>query len=178
MQQQARVRLDLLAAAGLATGALFGVGGSLMHTPVWREFLYEISSVGLVVGAALLTVRYLMAGDAAAAAGFLVLAIGEAVMSGGTVAEPGAARASFGAGMALYVPALVLVGLSRSFPLWVRIVGVLAGAPFLLAAAKIFLDGPVFSTDALPGAGYGLLTLTIVGWIATILRRTPVKDNG
>ncbi|NQW29073.1 MAG: hypothetical protein HQ472_00985 [Ignavibacteria bacterium] len=60
--------------------------------------------------------------------------------------------------------------LATGFPIFVRITGILAAIPFALAAAEIFMGTEVLSTSPLPGAGYGLLTITIVGWIWTLAR--------
>ena len=51
------------------------------------------------------------------AAGFLLLAIAEAVMSGGNAAGQIEGQAAFGAGLALYLPALWLISSGRNFPI-------------------------------------------------------------
>ena len=71
--------------------------------------------------------------------------------------------------MALYVPAFLMISISKGFPLWSRITGVITSIPFLIAASKIFMGEFVQSTSALPGAGYGLLTITSAGWIYFLL---------
>jgi len=172
MNAQANTRLDFLAIAGLAVGAAIGIGGSLMKDPILMAMFYELSSVGLTVAAVLLGLRYQAMGDLPVAAGFILLAIAEAVMSGGNAASSEGAQPAFGAGMALYVPAFILIAASNAFPMWVRVVGGLAAIPFLIAASKIFMGVPVPSTDPLPGAGYGLLTITIIGWIISTWKRT------
>jgi hypothetical protein len=70
----------------------------------------------------------------------------------------------------LYVPALWLIGVPAGLWLWLRIIVVLASIPFGVAAAKIFWGHIIPSTSPLPGIGYGLLTLAIIGWIISILR--------
>ena len=68
------------------------------------------------------------------------------------------------------------ISIPKGFPKFVRFTGVAASIPFAIAAAKIFLGEQVLSTSPLPGAGYGLLTITIIGWILIILKKKRV-DN-
>jgi hypothetical protein len=92
-------------------------------------------------------------------AGFIVLAIAEGVMSSGT-ADPGSGNmASFGAGVALYVPGLFMISLPKGFPVWIRVIGVLASIPFAIAGAKIFMGEQVPSISMFPTIGYSLLTI-------------------
>lgn len=161
---------NTLASIGLAIGALFGVSGSLFTEPTLQIALYQISSVALTAACALLTVRYLRAGRDYVATGFLLFAIGEAVMSAGTALGQIGGQAAFAAGMALYVPALLFISVPDEYAAWCRFTGVAATVPFTIAASKIYLGGQALSTSAFPGAGYGLLTLTIAGWIMTLLR--------
>jgi hypothetical protein len=163
--------LILIACLGLATGAIFGMAGSLISSPISQIVLYEISSVGLTAGSVLLTIQFIRDKEDLVAAGFLLLAIAEAVMSGGNAAGQIEGQAAFGAGLALYLPALWLISGGRNFPIAFRLTGIVATIPFGFAAAKIFLGHDVPSTSALPGAGYGLLTITIVGWIWSLIKR-------
>jgi hypothetical protein len=72
--------------------------------------------------------------------------------------------------MALYGPAFLFIALPTGFPIWNRITCVAAAVPFAIAAVMIFLGQQVPPTSALPGAGYGLFVLTIIGWIWTLLK--------
>lgn len=151
-------------------GALFGMAGSIFTSPVLQILLYEISSVGLIAACALMTIKFLIEKKEFLSAGFLLLAIAEAVMSANAAAGQIDAQPSFAAGMALYVPAFLFIGFAKGFPAWTRVTIVAAAVPFLIAAFIIFSGGQVLSTSALPGAGYGLLTVTIVGWIIFLIR--------
>ena len=163
-------KINVIASIGFICGAVFGIAGSIFEDSVMQMCSYEISSVGLIAASALLTIKFLNEKKEILSAVFLLLAIAEAVMSGGTALGQTGAQASFGAGMALYVPAFLLISITKGFPLWSRITGVLATIPFLIAASKIFMGELVLSTSALPGAGYCLLTITAIGWIINLLR--------
>ena len=164
----------LIASTGLGIGAVFGISGSLYSEPVvLQSVLYEISSIGLVVAAALLTVKYIRRNNDLLATGFLVFAIGEAIMTVGIPLGPGAGIHAFAAGMALYVPALLFISIPKTYPTWTRVTGIAAIIPFGISASKVFMGGQILYTDPLPGIGYGLLVLTIIGWIWTIM-----KDEG
>lgn len=168
-------KLNLIASIGLATGAVFGLAGSIFKNVALQISCYEISSVGLIVGAALLTVKFLNEKNEFIATGFLLLTIAEAVMSAGTALGQIGGQSSFGAGMALYIPAFLFISIPKEFPLLPRMTGILAAIPFLLAASKIYVGQTVLSTSALPGAGYGLLTITIAGWIFALLKGYKIK---
>ncbi|MBK9176790.1 MAG: hypothetical protein IPM46_10755 [Flavobacteriales bacterium] len=162
--------LNKLAAVGLAIGVAFGIAGGAFSDPIQQGIVYEISSLGLTAALALLAVKHMQSSQDLAAAGFIVFAIAEGVMTAGSPAGGQVAMSSFGAGMALYLPALLLIIAKPCFPVWTRITGAAATVPFGIAAAQIFLGHEVSSADALPGAGYGLLSLTMIGWIIALLR--------
>lgn len=158
----------ILAAAGLATGVIFGISGSLV-SPQMAIAFYEISSVGLTAACVILALNFYRKEEDLVASGFLLFAIAEAVMSGGTSAGEIAGQPAFGAGMALYVPAFLLISIPGKFPLWNRLSGIATAIPFGIAAAIIFSGGQVLSSSGLAGAGYGLLSLTTIGWIINLL---------
>ena len=164
--------LNRIASAGLLAGALFGIAGSIFTSPVAQIILYEISSVGLIAGCALLTIKFIIEKNEFIASGFLILAIAEAVMSGGTASGQIAGQPSFAAGMALYVPGFIMIGFSKGFQLWSRITIIAASIPFLIAASIIFSGGQVLSTSPLPGAGYTLFSITIIGWVIFLFRQS------
>lgn len=159
----------ILAAAGLGIGVIFGLSGSMVGDPQLRIILYEISSVGLTAACTLLALMFYRREEDLVACGFLLLAIAEGVMSGGNAAGDLGGQPAFGAGMALYAPALLLISVPKTFAVWNRLTGVAAAIVFSVAAAIIFGGGEVLSTSGLAGAGYGLLSLTIVGWILALL---------
>ena len=163
-------KTNMLASIGLAIGAIFGMSGSFITEPTLQIALYEISSIGLTAALVLLAVKFIRAEKDFLSTGFLLLAIAEAIMTTGSALGAVGGQPSFGAGMALYVPALLFISIPKEFPLWTRLTGIAASIPFAIAASKIFMGEEVLSTSALPGAGYGLLTLTIVGWIIVLLR--------
>ncbi len=80
-------KLNIVAAAGLAVGSVFGLAGTLVTDPHLQAALWAIDSVGLVMATTLLTVKFLRKGCDVIAAGFLVFAIGESVILSGTAAQ-------------------------------------------------------------------------------------------
>ncbi|MCB0706557.1 MAG: hypothetical protein KDC34_14685 [Saprospiraceae bacterium] len=162
--QESSNQIQNIIVVGLAIGAILGMGGSMVKDPNMQTLLYEISSLGLVVATVLCFGKYYREQAELVAAGFLIFAMGETAMSVGT-------QEAFGAGMALYVPALLLISYPNKFPLLVRITGGLASIPFAIAAFKIMMGEDVPSTSLFPSIGYGLFTVTIIGWIWTILRK-------
>ena len=169
-------KINVIASVGLLAGALFGIAGSIVTSPVKQIIMYEISSVGLTAACVLLAIKFLKEESDLIASGFLLLAIAEAVMSGGNSLGQIGGQPSFAAGMALYVPAFLFIGFSKGFPLWTRFTIIAAAIPFLISASKIFSGGQVLSTSPLPGAGYGLFTITIIGWVIFLLRQNIRKS--
>lgn len=162
----------ILSSIGLGIGAVFGVCGSIFsEPPVLQTVFYEISSIGLTAATAFLAVKFLREQNDFIATGFLLFAIAEAIMTVGTPSGQVGGQPAFGAGMAMYVPGLLFISIPSGFPILVRITGIAAAIPFTIAAAKIFTGEQVLSTTPLPGAGYGLLIITIIGWVWTIWRK-------
>jgi hypothetical protein len=178
--RSARVRhLDLVAAAGLATGAVFGLAGTLVSQPAVRQVFWAVDGVGLVVAAALLTVRFLRRGEDCVAAGFLVFAIGESLLVAGTAAGLAGSVPAFAGGVALWAAALLLISIPAVFPMWVRIAGVLAAGLFSWVAMRIFSGEQLLPTATpMPFFAYPFLVLTLIGWMMALLKEEGTADTG
>jgi hypothetical protein len=157
-----------IVSGGLAVGGVLGFGGSFVGPGAVQDVLYAVSAAGLVLAATLLAVDHASAGRPLVAAGFALLALGETRLLNPT--EASGADASFAAGVLLYAPALLLVALSSWAPRWVRATGVAAAVLFAAHALVYFGGGTVDSTGPLASIGYGLLTVTVAGWVITVLR--------
>src|SRR3954452_3508390 len=90
--------INMVAASGLALGAVFGMAGTFMAEPTRQALSWAIDSSALVMAAALLAMKYAKRGHDLVAAGFLVLAIASGVMLSGTAAGPAASVPAFAAG--------------------------------------------------------------------------------
>ena len=168
---------NYLTISGLAIGVIFGLSGSFVSGPNLQIVLYEISSLGFMVGTVLMTLKFFRQNEDLVAAGFLLLTIAEAVMSGGNALGQVGGQASFGAGMAMYVPSFLLICLPKVLPTWVRVTGIATTIPFAIAASIIFSGGQVLSTDALPGIGYGMLSLSFIGFIITLIKEHAAEGK-
>jgi hypothetical protein len=163
--------IDVVAAFGLALGAVFGMAGTFVAQPNLQALLWAIDSVGLVTAAALLALKYFRTGDDVVAGGFLVFAIAEAVILSGTAAGPAASVPSFAAGTALWAAALLLISIPKHFALPVRLLGLASAILFAITAARIFWGEQLLPTAApLPFYAYPVLVLTFIGWISSLLR--------
>lgn len=161
-----------ITALGFALGVVFGISGSSVKDPVTQALFYEISSLGLIVATVLMTLKFNRSGKELLAAGFLVFALGEVAMNVGVAPMASEiSMGSFGAGMALYVPAFLLICLPKGMPVYVRISGALCTIPFAIAGTKIFLGHEVPSTSLYPSIGYALLSLTFIGIIYALIKR-------
>lgn len=150
-------------------GAVLGFGGNFVEKGDAQSVLYGLSALGLIVSSVLLAVEHASAGNRLAAAGFALLALGETRVLNPTDVPGG--EASFAAGVLLYAPGLLLIAMSPWAPRWVRMVGALAAIPFA-AHSLVYLGGAaVDSAGPLAGIGYTLFTVTIIGWVLTVLGR-------
>jgi hypothetical protein len=162
-----------LVAGALTVGAVLGFGGNFAPVGPVQDLLYAVSAAGLVVGGILLALEHAASGHTLAAAGFAILALGESRLLNPTDAPGG--EASFAAGVLLYVPALLLIALSPWAARWLRAVGALAAVPFAAHALAFFGGAGVEPDGPLPAVGYALLTVTIVGWVITVLRAPTTR---
>jgi hypothetical protein len=165
--------LDRIAALGLLVGAAFGLAGTLVRSPHVQASLWAIDSVGLVIATSLLSLKYFRAGADVVAGGYLVFAIGEAVLLSGTAAGPSGSVPAFAAGAALWAAALALISAPRQMPSWLRLLGAVAACLFAVTAARIYAGEALLPTSSpLPFFGYPFLVATLLGW-AWVLMREP-----
>ncbi|MGO9275442.1 MAG: hypothetical protein ACLQOO_35260 [Terriglobia bacterium] len=163
--------LNAVAAAGLALGAVFGLAGTLVTQPNLRNASWGLDALGLVMAASLLALKFLRKGNEIVAGGFLVFAIGEAVMLSGTAAGLAGSVPAFAAGTGLWATSLLLISIPREFPLAVRVIGMASSILFFITSSRIFW-GEALSpiSSPLPFFAYPFLVLTFIGWIWTLLR--------
>jgi len=168
-----RSPVNFVAAFGLAIGAVFGLAGTFVAQPHLQALLWAIDGAGLVMAAALLTLKYFRMEHNFVAAGFLVFAIAEAVMLSGTAAGPAASVPAFAAGTALWATALLLISIPTQFGLAVRVLGAVSAVLFAIIAARIFWGEQLLPTSApLPFYAYPFLIMTFLGWIWSLLRES------
>ena len=165
--------LNIVSAVGLALGAVFGMAGTMVAQPNLQATLWEIDSAGLVMAAALLTVKFFRKGNDFVAAGFLVFAIGEGIILSGTAAGSAGSVPAFAGGAALWATALLLVSIPKEFAIGVRLAGIVASLLFALTATRIFWGERLTPTSSpLPFFAYPFLVITFIGWIWTLLKET------
>jgi hypothetical protein len=171
--------LRRVAAVGLALGGIFGMIGSVVTASNVRSISWAIDGIGLIVATAILAVGYFRAGKDALASGFLIWAIGEAVMLGGTAGTLEASVPSFAAGTGLWSAALLLISLSGEFALWTRAAGLVASLLFATTSARIFWGEPLTPiTRPLPFFAYPFLVITFAGWIWGLLKGHSEPHRG
>jgi hypothetical protein len=172
----------ILIVVGLAIGAVLGFGGNFIHAGQAQNVVYVISSLGIIMGSAFLAAWFARQGRDTVAIGFALLALAEGILlpglflSASSPTDPGA-YASFAAGVTLYPVALLLASIPPAFPLWTRIAGALAALPFAAHALLSLLGRSPAPGGPLASIGYVLLTLTIVGWMITVLRAAPSSQR-
>ncbi|WP_179294450.1 hypothetical protein [Mesorhizobium sp. WSM3879] len=162
---------DTVAAIGLAIGGALGMAGAFVASDPLRETLWTIDGVGVVVAAALLTMKYQRLGNDLVAAGFLTYLAGESLLLAGNAAGLEASVPSYVGGICLWAAGLVMVSAPKTFALWMRLTAFVAAVLFVVSALMILWGAPLLPTSApLPAAGYPFLVLTFIGWIWTLLK--------
>lgn len=162
---------QVIAVAGLVVGGVLGMVGTMVTQQNVRALSWGIDGSALVVAACLLAIRHFRKGNDCVAAGFLVFAIGEGVMLGGTAGSLEASVPSFAAGTALWAAGLLLTGIPKEFALWTRAASIAAGILFAIVSARIFWGQLLLPTaKPLPYFAYPFLVLSFAGWIWALLR--------
>ncbi len=167
-------QINVIAAIGLALGGGLGIAGAVVAQPSVRGVLWTTDGAGLVMAACLLAVKQIRAGHDVAASGFLVFAIGEAIvmLSAPAAGLPGSIPA-FGAGIALWGTALLLVSVPKLFAWPIRALGVVSAALFLITSARIVWGEALEPTATpLPTFAYPVLVATFAGWIWALWRES------
>ena len=162
---------NIVAAIGLVLGGVLGMAGTMVTQQNIRAIAWGIDGTALVVAASLLTIRYFRKGNDCVAAGFLVYAIGEGVMLGGTAGTLEASVPSFAAGTAMWAAALFLTGIPKEFALWTRAASIIGGVLFAIVSVNIFLGAQVLPISSpLPYFAYPFLVLSFAGWFWSLLK--------
>ncbi|WP_189350450.1 MULTISPECIES: hypothetical protein [unclassified Mesorhizobium] len=162
---------DTVAAIGLAVGGALGMAGTFVVSDALRETLWTIDGVGVVVAAALLTMKYQRLGNDLVAAGFLTFLAGESLLLAGNAAGLQASVPSYVGGIALWAAGLAMVSAKNTFALWMRLTAFVSALLFVVSAAMILWGAPLLPTSSpLPAAGYPFVVLTFIGWIWTLMK--------
>lgn len=155
---------------------MFVVLGLIANVPgegPLQDLLHAVSSIGLVVAAALFALREARRGADLVAAGFAILAIAQVVMWAGAGTE---SEASFAAAALFFAPALLLISLPPRFAIWTRIAGALAAIAFGAHGVAFLLSGspPEGLLNAEDSLAYPLLIIAVIGWAVDVIRTTRV----
>ncbi len=168
----------IVAPIGLIIGAVLGMAGAFAPA-AYRGVLWSVDAMGIIVASAMLTMFYFRKQNDTAAAGFLIMAIGESlVFAGSRNFEIGIS--AFGAGVFLWAAALTVVSLSGEYPKIVNGAGIIAAILFAAVSLEIF-NGATLNplTKPLPSNAYPFFAFTLLGWAYTLLkgRNVPVTSG-
>jgi hypothetical protein len=164
--------LRIIAACGLAVGAILGLAGAFAPAPT-RGLLWALDGTGLVIACALLALHHFRLGHDLVAGGFIVFAIGEGVMLSCAALDPGdpVPISSFAAGAGLWAAGLALISAPPVMPLLVRILGFISALLFAIHAVMVFSGHPLSALSTpLPVFAYPFLVITLLCWAFLHLR--------
>lgn len=164
--------LKLVVLCGLVLGAVLGMAGTFVSSDLLRAELWAIDGTALVVSTVVLALHFFRQGCDAVAAGFLVYAIGEAVMLGGTANPLAASVPAFAAGTALWAAGLLLTSGPPVMPVWSRATGAVAAILFGFTSLRIFAGAPLTPlSKPFPYFAYPFLVLTFAGWFVKTIQQ-------
>lgn len=168
-------KLSTVAAVCLVVGGVLGMVGSFV-SPAVRGIAWGLDGTALVIGAALLAVHYLKRNNELLAAAFLVFVAGQTLVDAGSAMSLVASTPTFGAGVGLWAAALVMIGVSSTIPVFIRITAVIAAVMFAITAIQIF-GGTALTplSKPLPFDAYPVLVITLFG-LAWIHFRSPSSE--
>ncbi|HET7100745.1 MAG TPA: hypothetical protein VFJ52_06315 [Terriglobia bacterium] len=162
---------NVIAGVGLALGGLLGLAGTLVAARNLQSACWAVDGVGLIVAGVILGLKYFREGNDIIGAGFLVFAMGSAVMLVGTATTLQASVPSFGAGTALWVAGLLMISFPREFAFWTRLAGLIASVLFAMVSGRIVWGEQLLPTARpFPYFAYPFLVLALVGWIWKLRR--------
>jgi hypothetical protein len=151
---------------GLTAGGVLGMAGTFAASPNLRALAWTIDGVGLIVATSLLALRFFRQGNDLVAAGFLVYALGESVMSIGNASGLQGSVPSFQAGTALWAAGLLLASLPKVFSFATRLAGLVSAVLFGIVSLRIVLGEQLVPiAKPLPSFAYPFMVLTFAGWI-------------
>lgn len=101
-------------------GGVFGLAGTMTAQPKPPGNTAGYRWLWACDACALLTLKFHRMGSEIVSGGFLVFSIGEGVTMSGTAAGANTSVPSFGAGVALWAAALLLISIPKQFPSRVR----------------------------------------------------------
>ena len=165
-------KIVTIAATGLLTGCVLGMAGSIIPGDTFRNLAWAAGSAGIILASVLLSVFYFRRSYDTLAAGFIILAIGEAVVFSSCATNLDENFSSFGAGSLLWALAIAVLSLQKFFPLLIRLTGMIGAILFAVASILILTGEHVNPlTKPLPYFAYPFYAATLVGWAWTILRK-------
>ena len=165
---------EIAASIGLFIGAVFGIFGSFVTSASVRGLAWGIDGIGLVLASALLTIYFFRKGLDLTAVGFRIFAVGQSLVLSSSGMNLDEYDYSFGAGAGLWATSLIVISFQKTFPVVVRIAGLIAAVLFAIVSVQIFTIQPVNAlTRPLPFYAFPIFVVTILGWAWTLIRKHP-----
>ena len=161
---------------GLLVGVVLGAVGGAVGRGTAQNALFALSSMGLVAAYVVLAIGHAHRRHTLTASGFVILAIGEALIATGDPSNAHGYSSAFAGGVMYYIPGLLLISLPEVMPLVVRLLGLLAALPWVVFAIQNWKGQAPASDSTLATVGYLLLSATIIGWIVASARSSDTEN--
>ena len=157
---------------------LGGIGQALPMRSFGQLFAWQWSSLLFMAGCCLFGAKLHTDKWHVSSAGFILISIGEGIfytLQNSSVSPE--QTEVFAAGMMVFIPGMAFICYYSGFPVWLRILGLIATIPFIIVMAKIDYGNYDEARDMwFNAAGFFLIQLTSVFWSYFVLR--PHKKIG
>jgi hypothetical protein len=167
----------MIAICFIGNFVLGAIGQSFPNDSFGQVFAWQWGSLFFMAGTSLYAAKLHTDGWHISSAGFILLSIGQGIIY--TMQNAGhneEAMGVFALGVMVFFPGMLFLSYYSGFPVWLRLLGLLAVLPFMVVMAKI--DMKTFEEHKDMGwniAGFVMLQSTSVLWSYFVLR--PYKNT-
>lgn len=158
---------------------LGGIGQAMPSMSFGQLFAWQWSSLLYMAGCCLFGAKLHTEKWHISSAGFILISIAQGIFY--TLQNGSANDASdtslFAAGMMVFIPGMIFICYYSGFPLWLRILGLVATIPFIILMTKI--DSGIYDDKKdmwFNATGFFLIQLTSVLWCYFVFR--PYRKTG
>ena len=159
---------------GLVLGSALGMAGTFTSSAHVRDLLWGLDGVALIIAAVFLAIHYLREGCDILAAGFMIFVVGQTLILSCAAMDLVIGAPVFGAGASLWAASLLILSMPHIVPLWLRIIGGIAGLLFSIVALQIFTGQMITPlSKPLPFFAYPVFVAALLGWAWERFRNAP-----
>ena len=175
--------LPILIAICFIGNFIFGaIGQAFSNGSFWQLFSWQWSSLLFMAGTSLYAAKLHTDKWHISSAGFILVSIGQGIIF--TLQDPAHSRESqelFASAIMVFLPGMLFLCYYSGFPVWLRILGLLAMTPFLISMIKIYMQKfDVHEDNWLSVTGFIMIQVLGIFWSYFVLwpdKRTSKQEE-